>query len=88
MAQLLSKEDFFDIEECECGKPVFKFHNTSKNMYVMKCVNTPQEYDLKAKKWVASKKQPCKMYNVYKGEPVVINQIKKKEIPKENKPPN
>jgi hypothetical protein len=88
MVQLLSKEDFFDIEECECGKPVFKFHNTSKNIHVMKCTSTNQEYDLKTKKWVLSKKQPCKMYNIYKGEPVVINQIKKKEAPKENKPPD
>jgi len=88
MAKLLTKEEFFDIEECECGKPVFKFHNTSKNIHVMKCMSTSQEYDLKTKKWVLAKKQPCKMYNIYKGEPGVIYKLEKRETVKENKPPN
>lgn len=78
--KLLTKNDFDEIEECNCGKPVFRYHNVSKNQFVMKCAYTNMEYDLKEKEWVASKKQPCKLYNIYNGERPIFNEIKNKVI--------
>jgi len=75
--RFLTKDDFFSIEDCNCGKPVFRYHNTSKNMFVMKCGYSEQEYDIKTKKWITSKKQPCKMFYAYCGERPVFTEIKK-----------
>jgi hypothetical protein len=78
--KVLTRNDFFDIEECECGKPVWKYHNVSKNTHVMKCANTKYEIDIKTRKWTLSKKQPCNLYNVYHAERPIIAEIKKKVI--------
>ena len=60
-----SKLDFFELEECKCNKPLFRFHDTSKNTYIAKCAYTTIEYDLKLKSWVTSKKQPCDFIGYY-----------------------
>jgi len=82
-AKILNKKDFFQIDECYCGKHVFRYHNGSKNYYVAKCKNTKEEYDIKLKKWVISKKQPCDFYCTYQAEPpVFLEEIKKVLIKK------
>ena len=78
---IYTKSDFFDTTECDCGKPVFRYHNTSKNMFTLKCPNTKYEFEPKTKKWVLSKKQPCATFGVYHGERPVFANIINKCIP-------
>ena len=74
--QILTKYAFCNIEECHCGKPVFKYHNTSKNVYILKCAYVKYDYDIKTKKWPLSKKQPCALYCIYHAErPVLFKKI-------------
>ena len=75
--KILTKDAFFDIEECECGKHVFKYHDTSKNSFFMKCANSKYELDIKTKKWIIAKKHPCNLYNVYHGERPTFITLKK-----------
>ena len=89
---ILTKNDFFKIDECYCGKRVFRYHNSSKNYYVARCSNPKEEYDTKLKKWVNSKKQPCDFYCTHQGEPPIFLEtnktvlIKKEQIiPDKNK---
>ena len=78
----LSKKDFFQIEQCKCGKNPFKYHNTSKNEFVAKCNTPTEEFDIKMKKWVVSKKQPCGFYCIYPAERPIFEEIKKTLIVK------
>ena len=73
----LTKKDFFEIEECKCGKTPFKYHNTSKNEFILKCNTPPEEYDLKTRKWTKCKRQPCDLLCAYYGERPIFEQIKK-----------
>ena len=83
---ILTKNAFFQIDECNCGKKPFSYHNTSKNEYYSKCTLTKEEYDIKSKKWVVNKKQPCNFYCVYFGErPTFLEEVKKVLIVKANK---
>jgi len=75
--KFLTRDDFFNIDECDCGKPVFRYHNTSKNMFMLKCSYVNEEFDLKTKKWVMSKKTPCKLLCAFSGERPVHVEIKK-----------
>ena len=59
MAKLLTKNDFNDLYECNCGKNLFKYTDESKNISYAKCNYVKEEYDIKNKKWIISKKQPC-----------------------------
>ncbi len=81
----LTKKDFFQIEECYCGKKPFSYTNVSTNTHVSKCSTVKEEYDIKTRKWVPSKKQPCEFNCVYYGERVVFNEIKNKLIQKANR---
>ena len=78
--KVITKNAFNEIEDCECGKPVFKYQDITKNQFVMKCPNTKYELDIKTRKWILSKKQPCKLYNIYQGERPVFSEIKNKVI--------
>ena len=73
---VLTKKDFLQIEECNCGKNPFKYHDVSKNMFVVKCNTTKEDFDLKTKKWIPSKKPPCDMHCVYYGERPVFEEVK------------
>jgi hypothetical protein len=74
--QVLTKNAFCDIVDCHCGKPVFKYHNTSKNIFILKCAYVKYEYDLKTKKWSLSKKQPCALFCVYHAErPILFKKV-------------
>ena len=76
----LTKKDFFEIEECKCGKSPFKYHNTSKNEFIAKCNAPTEEYDIKLKKWGLCKKQPCDFFYAYYGERPIFEEIKLKLI--------
>jgi hypothetical protein len=78
----LTRDDFLNLEECECGKPFFKFNNSSKNTFIAKCANFKEEYDMKTKKWTTSKKQPCGDYYVYHGPRPVFKEIQKAIVTK------
>ena len=79
---LYNKKDFDSIEECHCGKPLFRFHDTTKNILIAKCAYSNIEFDIKTKKWIVSKKQSCGFVGTYHcGKPVLIENkiiIKKK----------
>uniref|UniRef100_A0A6C0I9Z1 Uncharacterized protein n=1 Tax=viral metagenome TaxID=1070528 RepID=A0A6C0I9Z1_9ZZZZ len=69
MATSITFEDWKDLDICECGGPLFKYHDCSKNAFIAKCGHL-KEYQIidpvtKKKKWVKSKKQPCKYKGLY-----------------------
>jgi hypothetical protein len=74
---LLTRQAFFDIDECKCGKTPFRFHNTSKNIFTVKCNNTKEEFDIKTKKWNVSKKQPCDLWCEYHDTRPIFDQVNK-----------
>ena len=77
---VLTKKNFFQIDECHCGKSPFRYHNSSKNIFIVKCNTRKEEYDLKTRKWVLNKKQPCNLHCAYYGERVVLEEVKNKLI--------
>ena len=85
---VLIKKDFLQINECNCGKNPFRYHDASKNIYVAKCPFVKEEFEIKTKKWIASKKQPCEFYCVYYGERPVFEEIKQTLIIKAQKNPD
>ena len=46
-------------------------------MFILKCSYVNEEFDLKTKKWVMSKKTPCKLLCAFSGERPVHLEIKK-----------
>ena len=76
---VLTSQQYNDLETCKCGKLFFKYHDTSKNHYVSKCSNVKEEFNLKTKKWILSKKQPCGEMYVYYGPRPVFTEIRKVE---------
>lgn len=71
----LTAQDFFQLDECHCGKNLFKYHNVSKNEYYAKCSMVREEYDLKAKHWTIAKKQPCDFFYAYYAERPVFKEF-------------
>ena len=75
--KIVDKNTFSEIEKCNCGKDVFRYHNTSRNVYVAKCSNYTHDYNRVLKNWNDCKKKPCDFHYVYHGErPVHIEKIK------------
>jgi len=72
---VLTSQQYNDLETCKCGKLFFKYHDTSENHYVSKCSNVKEEFNLKTKKWILSKKQPCGELYVYYGQRPVFKEI-------------
>jgi hypothetical protein len=81
---ILTKKDFFQIDECNCGKNPFRYTDVSKNVYVAKCPLMKEEYDIKTKTWISSKKQPCNFYCKYYGPRPVFEEVKNTLIRKAN----
>ena len=73
--KFITKSAYQDLYECECGKPFFKFQDTSQNRYVSKCNYTKEEFNVKTRKWTPCKKQPCNDYFVYLGPKPVFAKI-------------
>ena len=76
-ADLITLEEYHDITHCACGAGLFKYHDSSKNIFVAKCINVKELYDQKQKLWTKNKKQPCDFICIFKAETPVF----KKEIP-------
>ena len=77
MTKILTKKEFSDLCECDCGKPLFKFTDGSRNISYAKCNYTNEEYDVKKKVWIQSKKQPCNFLRIYHGERPIFKEIQK-----------
>ena len=75
-AKILTKQSFYDVEDCSCGKQVFKYQDTTKNIFIAKCSYVGNEYDTKNKKWIKAKKQPCDTFYVYHGTRPIFEEIK------------
>jgi predicted nucleic-acid-binding Zn-ribbon protein len=73
----ISFDDWISTDICECGGPVFKYNDVSKNNYIAKCGYTKEtlETDPKTKKklWIKSKKQPCKFVSCFQGKKEIYN---------------
>jgi hypothetical protein len=82
MAKIVTRAEFLDLYECDCGKPLFKITDTSKNICYAKCNYTKEEYDPKKKEWIVSKKQPCGFLRIYHGERPIFKEIVKVIKPK------
>lgn len=81
----VTKHQYDQIEECNCGGPVLKYHNTSRNEFIAKCGYFKKiieiDKETKRKIWIAPKRVACDWRVMYAGErPVfkVINNILKK----------
>ena len=84
-ATMITNDEYKEITHCSCGTSIFKYHDSSKNMFIAKCKNVKELYDTKTKSWINSKKQPCGFICIFKDETPVFKKeivIKKiKEIP-------
>ena len=47
--KILTHSDFFDLDECDCCKPLFKFHDSTRNVFIAKCAYVEKEYDHQAR---------------------------------------
>jgi hypothetical protein len=74
-------KEYREIEECRCGGPVFKVHNTSKNEFVAKCGYFKKiieiDRETKRKVWITPKKASCGWRVVYPGERPVFKELNK-----------
>ena len=68
----VSKKTFDEISECDCGKKVFKYHNTSKNIFVARCSNISDKL----------KKTNCSLYCTFNDFRPVFKDIQNKLIRK------
>jgi hypothetical protein len=73
---ILTHKAFSQIDECKCGKNPFRYHDVTHNVYVLKCSTTKEQFDIKTKSWVPSKKPPCDLFCKYYGERPVFEEIK------------
>ena len=71
--QSLTKINFNNLTECECGKKIFKFHNTSTNVFYARCSN----FDAKPKK---NKLSACSLSWSFTDIKPILHENKKKEI--------
>jgi len=83
----ISQQEWLEIDECECGGPLFKFHDISTNIFVVKCGHVKETLELetrtKKKLWFISKKQPCGFICVATSEKPDYSSFKKYESMKE-----
>ena len=75
-ATMITNDEYKEITHCSCGTSIFKYHDSSKNMFIAKCKNVKELYDTKTKSWINSKKQPCGFICIFKDETPIF----KKEI--------
>jgi hypothetical protein len=78
-AKFITKSEYTAIEECNCGGPVLKFHNTSKNEFVARCGYFKKIIEIdrqtKRKIWITPKRPACDWRVVYPGERPVFKEI-------------
>ena len=73
--QEISLDDYNDYSECECGGPLFKYHDSTRNVFVVKCGYVKETLDMKTKTWSKSKKQPCSFVNIHKSDSPDYNNL-------------
>lgn len=77
--KFITKSEYTAIEECNCGGPVLKFHNTSKNEFVARCGYFKKIIEIdrqtKRKVWITPKRPACDWRVVYPGERPVFKEI-------------
>jgi len=66
LADKITKGEWLDTDFCDCGKQIFKYQDTTNNVFVMKC-KLPYSKDSSDGN-TSSKKQGCGMFKVYFGE--------------------
>jgi len=72
----LTLNDYLKTNTCKCGGPVFKYIDSTNGIYVIKCGYLTQEYDIKKKEMILSKRQPCNyLIKIKKVEPISDNII-------------
>ena len=71
----ISLEDYNDYSECDCGGPLFKYHDSTRNVFVVKCGYVKETLDMKTKTWSKSKKQPCTFVNIHKSDSPDYNKL-------------
>jgi hypothetical protein len=80
--KFITKKAYDSIEECECGGPIFKYQDTARNVFVVKCGYFKKVLDIdkitKRKVWVVPKKVACDWICTYHGERPVFSEINKK----------
>ena len=80
--EFVTKNVYDSIEECKCGGPVFKYHDTSKNVFIAKCGYFKKIIDIeketKKKIWIVPKKISCDWVCVYNASRPVFVEINKK----------
>jgi len=79
---IVTKKDFFQIEECYCGKHPFRYLNVSKNQHYAKCNTVSHEYDSKENKFFPTKKQHCDFYYAFYDVRPVFQEVKNTLIKK------
>jgi len=79
--EFVTKQKYDSIEECYCGGPVFKYHDVSKNVFVIKCGYFKKVIDIeketKKKIWVTPKKVQCDWSCMYNGSRPEFKEINK-----------
>ena len=82
MYKFITKNEFDSIQECKCGGPIFKYHDTTENTMTAKCGYVSKiidfEKETKKKIWVPAKKQPCNFKCRYHGTRPVFQEIHNK----------
>lgn len=77
--EIVTKEKYHSFDQCKCGGPIFKYHDTTKNIFVGKCGYFSKVLDIeketKKKIWIPSKKPACDWICVYHGPRPVFNEI-------------
>jgi len=71
----ISLDDYNDYSECDCGGPLFKYHDSTRNVFVVKCGYVKENLDMKTKTWSKSKKQPCTFMNIHKSDSPDYNNL-------------
>lgn len=82
--KVITKKAYDAIDECECGGPIFKYQNTSSNVYYIQCgyFNKVLEIDKFSKKklWIDPKKKSCNWRCVYHGSRPEYPEIQKRVV--------
>ena len=75
----ITKNEYDSIDECNCGGPIFKYHDTTRNKFIVKCGYFRKIIDFdkitKRKLWITPKKSACDWMCVYNGERPVFKEI-------------
>jgi hypothetical protein len=79
--KFITKNQYNQINECKCGGPVFKYHDSSKNKFVVKCGYFKKVCEVdkitKERVWITPKKISCDWKCIYNAERPIFAEINK-----------